>query len=718
LQLSITLLKGFKMSRSPREAKAIRLRRQQKLRLEAALSNMSEGLCMFDADQRLVMCNERYASIYDLPPELTKPGVEHSRIVDYRLARGMRSFDGESFIARHHALMSAKKASAEMVELASGRIIAIRHQPMADGGWVATHSDITEDVATAREIETQNRLFSSALDTMRQGLCMFDRDRRLVVSNRAYARMYRIAPEEVRPGMTLEEILRQRAENGNIPVEGMNVFIDKRVKLAGPNSAAVFEVEMTDGRVILVQHQPNGDGGWVATHEDITEQKSNQARIRHLASHDGLTDLPNRTLYQDHLEQVSARVEGGEVVAALCVDLDYFKSVNDTLGHAIGDKVLREASRRLVDSVRESDIVARLAGDEFAVLAGRLDRPEDAAQLADRITKRIAEPLEIDGHRIVVGASAGIAVAPHDATDGIALMKHADLALYRAKEDGRGAYHFYEQGLDAALQERRSIEAGLRDALVRDEFFLVFQPLIDLTENRVCSCEALLRWRHPERGLVSPGAFISAAEESGLIVPIGEWVLREACKAAAKWPENICVAVNLSPIQFKKNRSLVDQVQFALDSAGLDPTRLELEITETTLLADNDIAVETLRRLKELGVRLALDDFGTGYSSLSYLRRFPFDKIKIDQSFVRDSPYGSDGLAIVKAVIGLGRSLGMRTTAEGVETEAQLDVVRAEGCTEVQGYLFSMPLPTKEINEFINRLHPVSLSADAVSLAG
>jgi EAL domain-containing protein (putative c-di-GMP-specific phosphodiesterase class I) len=297
-------------------------------------------------------------------------------------------------------------------------------------------------------------------------------------------------------------------------------------------------------------------------------------------------------------------------------------------------------------------------------------------------------------------------------------MKHADLALYRAKQDGRGAYHFYERGLDAALQDRRSMEAGLRDALVRDELFLVFQPLIDLAENRVCSCEALLRWRHPERGLVSPGAFISVAEESGLIVPIGEWVLNEACKAAAKWPEKISVAVNLSPIQFKKNRSLVDQVQTALKSSGLHATRLELEITETTLLSDNDLALETLRRLKDLGVRLALDDFGTGYSSLSYLRRFPFDKIKIDQSFVRDSPYGSDGLAIVKAVIGLGRSLGMRTTAEGVETEEQLDVVRAQGCTEVQGYLFSMPLPTKEINEFINRLSPAEASADEVSLAG
>jgi diguanylate cyclase (GGDEF)-like protein len=711
-------LKGFDMSRSPLEAKAIRLRRQQKLRLEAALRNMSEGLCMFDSDHRLVMCNDRYASIYDLPAELTKPGTLHVKIVDYRIAHGMKSFDGDSFLHRHQALMLAKKASTEMVELASGRIIAIRHQPMDDGGWVATHLDITKDVASAREIERQNRLFGLALDTMRQGLCMFDRDRRLVVSNRAYAEMYRIAPGEVRPGMPLDEVLRQRAEAGNVPVEGMNAFIDKRVKLAGLYGAAVFEVEMTDGRVILIQHQPNGDGGWVATHEDITEQKRNQARIQHLASHDSLTDLPNRTFYQDHLDQVRGRVDSGEIVAALCIDLDYFKNVNDTLGHAMGDKVLREASRRLAASVRESDIVARLGGDEFAVLAGRLERPEDAALLADKITKNIAEPLEIDGHRVLIGASAGIAVAPHDATDGVDLMKHADLALYRAKDEGRGAYHFYEHGLDAALQDRRSMETALREALVHDELFLVFQPLIDLTDNRVCSCEALLRWRHPERGLVAPGAFISIAEESGLIVPIGEWVLREACKAAARWPEDIGVAVNLSPVQFKKNRSLVEQVQSALDYSGLRPTRLELEITESTLLADNEIALETLRRLKELGVRLALDDFGTGYSSLSYLRRFPFDKIKIDQSFVRDSPYGSDGLAIVKAVIGLGRSLGIRTTAEGVETEAQLDVVREQGCTEVQGYLFSMPLPTNEINEFINRLHAPTLSDDEVSLAG
>src|ERR1700722_11917797 len=663
------------MSRASSAVKTASLRRQQKLRFEAALRNISEGLCMFDADQRLVISNERYAAIYDLPPELTTPGVPHARIVDYRVARGMKSFDGSAFQIRHQALIRDGKASTEMVKLANGRIISIRHQPMADGGWVATHQDITDEIARAKELELQNLRFESAINNMTQGLCMFDRDRRLLVSNRSYAEMYRIPPQEVRPGMTLEEVLQQRLDAGNTPLDGISVFVDKRIQTIGPDGSAVFEVEMADGRVILVQHRPNDDGGWVATHEDITEQRRNQARIQHLASHDALTDLPNRALFQDHLNQVSARAKGGEIMAALCVDLDYFKNVNDTLGHATGDVVLKEASQRLLACVRESDVVARLGGDEFVVLATHLDRPEDAAVLADKIVKRVGEPLDFDGHRILIGASVGIAVAPLDAEDGDSLIKHADLALYRAKEDGRATYHFYEKSLDAELQGRRGLEAELRDALLRGEFRLVFQPLVNLGDNRVCSCEALLRWRPPTRGLIAPGHFIGVAEESGLIVPIGEWALREACETATTWPEDIGVAVNLSPVQFKKNRNLVDHVRSALAASGLRPERLELEITESVLLTDNELTLQTLRQLKEIGVRIALDDFGTGYSSLSYLRRFPFDKIKIDRSFVHDSSNGSDGLAIVKAVIGLGRSLGMTTTAEGVETEAQLEIV-------------------------------------------
>jgi diguanylate cyclase (GGDEF)-like protein len=607
------------------------------------------------------------------------------------------------FLERQQALMRDHRPNVETVELRNGKIISIGHQPMSDGGWVATHHDITADVRHANELRLQNLRFDAALNNMTQGLCMFDRDKRLVVSNRRYAEMYRIRPDQVKPGTRLDEVLRQRVDAGNVPIGGGDAFVTNRLAVVPEGEAADFVVEMTDGRVISVRHQPLADGGWVATHEDITEQRRNEARIQHLARHDALTDLPNRVLFREHLEQVSTRSRGGETVGVLCVDLDYFKGVNDTLGHSIGDAVLKKVSQRLLDCARESDIVARLGGDEFAVLEARLERPEDASVLAGRIVKAIGEPFEIEGHRILIGASVGIAVAPVDGEDGPSLMKHADLALYRAKGEGRGTYHFYEKGLDAALQERRSTETALRSALLRNEFRLMFQPLINLAANRICSFEALVRWQHPERGLLQPSEFIPVAEETGLIVPIGEWVLREACATAATWPNHISIAVNLSPFQFRKNRNLIEHVKSALSAAGLSPDRLELEITESVLLADNELALHTLHQLKELGVRIAMDDFGTGYSSLSYLRRFPFDKIKIDQSFVHDTSGSADGLAIVKAVIGLGRSLGITTTAEGVETEAELDMIREQGCTEVQGFLFSVPLPATSVSKLLNR---------------
>jgi predicted signal transduction protein with EAL and GGDEF domain len=355
---------------------------------------------------------------------------------------------------------------------------------------------------------------------------------------------------------------------------------------------------------------------------------------------------------------------------------------------------------RMRASCRQGDVVARLGGDEFAVLSGVLARPEDAAVLAERIVRQIADPFVFNGHNIMIGASVGIAVAPGDGADTDTLLKNADLALYRAKDEGRGAYHFFEKGMDAALQARRVLELELGRAIAGNEFRLVFQPLLNLAENRICGLEALIRWHHPERGTIAPTEFVPVAEETGLIVPIGEWVLREACAAAANWPDDVNVAVNLSTVQFR-NRNLPQHIRAALERSGLRPGRLELEITESLLLADGEPALRILHQLRELGVRISVDDFGTGYSSLSYLRAFPFDKIKIDQSFVRDLS-GKDGSrALVNAVIGLGRSLGMSTAAEGVETEDQLDLVREQGCTEVQGFLFSPPLPSSAIDKLL-----------------
>jgi len=705
------------MTRAPSLAPTAPEQRRNLIRFEAAVRNISEGLCMFDAESKLVICNERYASIYGLPSELTKPGAAHASIVEYRLEHGMQPVGTESFLLRHEELLREGAAGVITVRLGNGRVISIRHQPIADGGWVATHHDITEEITRAKEIQLQSLRFETALDNMRQGLCMFDRDKRLIVSNRRYAEMYGISPDKVKPGMSVYEILRQRFDAGNVPVEGMNVFVEKRLSIVTENEPCTFDVAMSDGRVISILHQPFDNGCWVATHEDMTEQRRHQARIRHLAGHDALTDLPNRNSFRACLEEVKSRTRNGETVGVLYIDLDYFKGVNDTLGHAAGDAVLKKVSRELADCLREGDVVARLGGDEFAILAGRLDKAEDAAGLAERIVRKVAEPHDINGHRVLIGASIGIAVAPIDGADGESLMRRADLAMYRAKGEGRGTYHFYEEGLDTALQERRNTEAALRNALLEGEFRLEFQPLVNLVDNRVCAFEALLRWQHPERGLLAPGAFMPAAEESGLIAPIGEWVLREACALASTWPDHIGVAVNLSPIQFRKNRKLVEQVKSALSAAALPPGRLELEITESVLLADDESAVLVLRELKKLGVRIALDDFGTGYSSLSYLRRFPFDKIKIDRTFVQESSENADSLAIVKAVIALGRSLGMATVAEGVETEAQLDIVSEQGCTEVQGYLFSVPLPAQAASEFAARLNPRKSEVRGTKLA-
>lgn len=434
---------------------------------------------------------------------------------------------------------------------------------------------------------------------------------------------------------------------------------------------------------------------------DVTEQRKAEARIVHMAHHDALTNLPNRVLFRERLDEVLVRARrNGEALAVLCLDLDHFKSVNDTLGHPVGDKLLQAVARRLQDSLRETDFAARLGGDEFAVIETSIVGPTDASNFAVRLIEALSKPYEIDGHQIVIGVSIGVAVAPENSFEPDILLKNADMALYRAKADGRNTFRFFEHEMDARLQARRLLELDLRKALAGGEFELFYQPLVNARSNAITGFEALLRWHHPEQGTVSPAEFIPLAEEIGLIVQIGEWVLREACKEAATWPESVHVAVNLSPAQFR-SRNLVPTVVSALASSGLDASRLELEITESVLLQDNDDNLATLHQFRSLGVRISMDDFGTGYSSLGYLHKFPFDKIKIDQSFVRELSTRPEAIAIIRAVTSLGNSLGISTTAEGVETVDQFEHLRAEGCTEVQGYLFSRPRPADEISALI-----------------
>lgn len=425
------------------------------------------------------------------------------------------------------------------------------------------------------------------------------------------------------------------------------------------------------------------------------------AQIARLAHYDPLTDLPNRVLFQKSLsEALARRARKGDQLAVHFIDLDRFKTVNDTLGHPLGDALLREAAERLRRCVREGDTVARLGGDEFAVVQTGLSSMDGATRLAGRIVTAMAAPFDLGGHQVVIGASVGVSAAPSDGEDADELLKKADMALYRAKGDGRGAFHFFEHAMDEQLQARRALELDLRRALQDGEFELFYQPLYHLSDERVTGCEALLRWNHPERGMVSPADFIPLAEEIGLIGPLGDWVLRHACAEAARWPAHVRLAVNLSPAQFR-DRRLVATVVSALAVSGLPAHRLELEITESVLLQDNAANMTMLHDLKALGVRISMDDFGTGYSSLSYLRSFPFDKIKIDQTFVRDILHDSDAQAIIKAVLDLGASMGVITTAEGVETQAQLDALRGQGCAEIQGYFISRPAPAAEIAKML-----------------
>jgi diguanylate cyclase (GGDEF)-like protein len=452
--------------------------------------------------------------------------------------------------------------------------------------------------------------------------------------------------------------------------------------------------------VIEVRGVPLEDGGFVTTYMDATERRRSQARIVHMALHDSLTDLPNRALLNERLEHALTRVKRGEIVAVHLLDLDHFKTVNDTLGHPAGDQLLKMVTGRLQKLVRETDTVARMGGDEFAVLQVAIGQPADATALALRVIEAVSAPYTIDGQQVVIGTSVGIAVGPADGLAPDQLIRNSDLALYRAKADGRSTYRFFGPEMDAQMQARHLMEHDLRNALPAGEFELHYQPVVNLESNEISGVEALIRWRHPEKGIIPPSAFIPVAEEIGFIVPLGEWVIRQACATAAKWPGDVRIAVNLSPIQFR-NPGFVQVVVSALAASGLAADRLELEITESVLLQDSEATLSTLYQLRGLGVRIAMDDFGTGYSSLSYLQSFPFDKIKIDRSFVKDIVDGVGSLNIVRAVAAMANGLGMATTAEGVETKEQLETVKAEGCTEMQGFLFSRPVPAEEIEALL-----------------
>lgn len=559
--------------------------------------------------------------------------------------------------------------------------------------------------ASMQSLALEKERLDTALNNMSQGLIMFDAEERVVVCNDLYIEMYGLSREIVKPGCSFADLLRYRTEAGELVHHDLERYRADLAAAMAQGKVMSSILETADGREILVTNSPMSAGGRVATHKDITEQRRAEARIEYMAHHDALTDLPNRSRLYLQLRQTLTRLKRGEQVAVFGLDLDRFKDVNDAYGHAVGDLLLKAVAGRLRQCVRDTDMVARLGGDEFAIMQAGTSQPIDATSLASRLIEVVGAPYELAGDQVTVELSIGIALAPGDGLDPDQLLKNADMALYRAKSDGHGLYRFFEPEMDARMQARRKLEIDLRKAIANNEFELFYQPLVDMQTEQITGFEGLIRWHHPERGMIAPLDFISVAEETGLIVPIGDWVLRQACAEAATWPSDVKIAVNLSPIQFK-NKGLLLSVVSALAASGLSAKRLELEITESALLYDGDATLAILDELRALGVRISMDDFGTGYSSLSYLRKFPFDKIKIDQSFIFDMSEHNDSLAIVRAVIAMGSGLGIATTAEGVETAAQFKQLKLEGCTEVQGYLFSPPRPAAEVKGLLASINP------------
>jgi len=554
------------------------------------------------------------------------------------------------------------------------------------------------DWKTRERLRLQKFQLDTALGSITQGICMYDADGRVTLFNERYSEITGYATAQLSGALLLDIV--QHPESG-IQVDNPASFVAHVIDAAKQGRSLNNILHRKDGRIVRAITHPIRGGGWVVTLDDITDRQRAQAEIAHMARHDGLTGLPNRTLFNERLTTALLRLTRGDRVGVFLIDLDRFKPVNDTMGHSAGDLLLQEVAARLSGCIREGDTIARLGGDEFAVIQAGLGlSAADATTLAERLLAAAAAPYVINGQDVAIGASIGISFAPEDGDEADGLLRKADIAMYRAKADGRGAYRFFEAGMDAQAHARRVIETELRSALSRGELELYYQPIHDLGSRKVVAFEALLRWLHPLRGVIMPDQFIAVAEQTGLIREIGDWVLQKACREAASWSVPVQVAVNMSPVQFR-SRSLVTSVNSALAESGLAPSRLELEITEAVLLQDNETTLAILHELRDLGVLISMDDFGTGYSSLGYLRSFPFDKIKIDRSFVRDIANRADAMAIVRAVTGLGRSLDIPTTAEGVETAEQADMLQTEGCTQVQGFYFNEARPAHEVEAIL-----------------
>ncbi|WP_368508857.1 EAL domain-containing protein [Bradyrhizobium lupini] len=672
-------------SRAEAEA-AIAEARKSHERLRQAIEILPQGIVFLDAEGRYVLWNKQYAEIYSKTADLFEEGARLEDTLRIGVARGdypEAAGHEEEWIAERLQKLYQPGARHEQ-KLADGRVILIDERLTDDGGVVGLRVDITE----LKQREASFRLLFDG-NPVPMIVCALDDERILGVNDAAVAHYgYSRAEFERLTIRSLQAFDSEPPWTADAAGEEQAGRTWKHVRADG----ALIDLAIYSRELIYAERP-----AVLLALMDITERKRAEARLAFMAQHDGLTGLPNRNLLRQQVDEMLLHTRRStDKVALLMLGLDNFKAVNDTLGHAVGDKLLRGVAKRLRSTLRENDALARLNSDEFAIVQSGLTRPEDAVLLAKRLLEAIADPYLLDGHSVVVGASIGIAMAPGDGDDSEKLLKSADMALSRAKMDARGSFAFFEAALDAKAQTRRKIEVELRDAIQNDVLRPYYQPLIDLQSGRITGFEALVRWPHAERGMVSPAEFIPVAEETGLINPLGGLMLRRACHDAATWPDDVRVAVNLSPLQFRSG-NLLSVVTDALKHSGLPPRRLELEITETLLLEKSAQVLATLHALRALGVRISMDDFGTGYSSLSYLRSFPFDKIKIDQSFVRDLGANREAQAIIRSIVSLGKGLGVTITAEGVETEAELSCLRTEGCDEGQGFLFSKARPNAQI---------------------
>ena len=566
------------------------------------------------------------------------------------------------------------------------------------------NEQLTQELQRSLEAMAEsNARFEAAQENMVHGLAMFGREEPASSSpTRRFREIYGFDASSLHRRATLDDLLACVARDSSPEAAREAEWMRRIAAMAARGRVLTREIRLDGRQVIELTVSGVKGGGWLSVHRDVTEQRAALARIAHMATHDALTDIGNRTLFSERLPQAMVRLNRNGKLAVLCLDLDGFKAINDTLGHPAGDELLKGVTQRLKECVGDGDLLARLGGDEFAIIQDNADQPRSAMQLASKIIDAISQAFRIDGQDVNVGVSIGVAIAPDHSADRDDLLRNADIALYRAKAEGRGVARAFELGMDARLRERRLLEIELREAIEQAQFEMHYQPLVNLEAGRITSFEALIRWRHPDRGLVAPAEFLPLAEETGLIVPIGDLALQLACREAVQWPKDVGVSVNVSPMQFRSGAIGLNVVD-ALAKSGLSPNRLDLEITETALLKDTEVVLQTLSRLRAIGVRISMDDFGTGYSSLSYLHCFPFDRIKIDRSFLEDFGRRKDRSAIVKAVASLGAALGMATTAEGIETAEQLAQARAHGCTEAQGNYCGRPLAYAELPALFRR---------------